>query len=150
MEPAAAAAPPKHRLPGFSLLALFLALVGVSTFLEKPALRQLDATQLNALQAVGMLVVAGLALATVREFPKPGHRMASSMGVGAMIGLGSIFYFLGLTRLPVSVAVGAANAYVVVTVLLSVFIGHAGLPRAKGLAIVLTLVGITLFVLSAK
>lgn len=45
-----------------------------------------------------------------------------------MIGLGSIFYFVGLARLPVSVAVGASNAYIAVTVLLSILIVHDLLP----------------------
>jgi drug/metabolite transporter (DMT)-like permease len=138
-----------HRALGFGLLALYLALVGSGTFLEKPALRHLDATQLNALQAVGMLIVAVAALLAVREFPKPGWRMAGSIGVGAMIGLGSICYFLGLTRLPVSIAVGAANGYVVVTILLGVLIGHEGFPWSKRLAVALTVAGVTLFAFSA-
>jgi len=149
VQSAGAAASPHHRVRGFSLLALYLALVGVSTFLEKPALRQLDATQLNALQAIGMLVVAVAALGAVRESPKPGWHMAGSVGVGAMIGVGSIFYYLGLTRLPISIAVGAANGYVVVTVLLSVLIGHAALTWSTRLAITLTVAGVMLFALSA-
>jgi drug/metabolite transporter (DMT)-like permease len=138
-----------RRAPGFGLLALYLTLVGSGTFLEKPVLRQLDATQLNALQAVGMLIVAAAALLAVREFPKSGRHMAGSIGVGAMIGLGSICYFLGLTRLPVSIAVGAANGYVVITILLGVLIGHEGLPWSKRLAVALTVAGVTLFAFSA-
>ncbi len=140
---------PHHQVPGFGLLILYLALVGVSTFLEKLALRQLDATQLNALQAIGMLVVGAAALVAVREFPRSGWHMVGSVGVGAMIGLGSIFYFLGLTRLPVSIAVGAANGYVVVTVLLSVLVGHAERTWSTGLAIVLSVAGVMLFVFAA-
>ncbi len=146
---ATTASSPEHRLPGFALLALYLALVGVATFLEKPALRRLDVTQMNGLEAIGMLVVAAAALAAVREFPKPGRHMAESIGVGTMIGLGSIFYFLGLTRLPVSIAVGAANGYVVITVLLAVLVGHAALTWSKRLAIALTVAGVTLFAFSA-
>jgi len=75
---------------------------------------------------------------------------AVTIGVGAMIGLGSIFYFLGLMRLPVSITVGVANGYVVVTILLSVLIGHAALPWSKRLAIALTVAGVALFTVSAK
>jgi drug/metabolite transporter (DMT)-like permease len=75
--------------------------------------------------------------------------MAGSIGVGDMIGLGSVFYFLGLTRLPVSVAVGASNAYIVITVLLSVLVAHDVLSWSKRLAVALTVVGVTLFALSA-
>jgi drug/metabolite transporter (DMT)-like permease len=144
-----AALPSQHRAQGFALLALYLALVGTGTFLEKPALQHLDATQLNALQAVGMLIVAAAALAGVREFPMPGRHAVGSIGVGAMIGLGSIFYFLGLTRLPLSIAVGAANGYVVVTILLAVVVGKEGLSWSKQLAIALTLAGVILFAFSA-
>jgi drug/metabolite transporter (DMT)-like permease len=139
-----------HRFWAFAILGLYVVLVGVSTFLEKPALRGLDATQLNALLAIGMLAVAVVALVAHRRPPKPGKRMAGSIGVGAMIGLGSIFYFLGLTRLPVSVAVGASNAYIVVTVFLSVVLAHDVLSWSKRLAVALTVVGVTLFALSAK
>ncbi len=76
--------------------------------------------------------------------------MAVTIGVGAMIGLGSIFYYLGLMRVPVSMAIGLANGYVVVTVLLSVLIGHATLPWSKRLAIALTVAGVALFTVSAK
>ncbi|PZR99563.1 MAG: hypothetical protein DLM70_15230 [Chloroflexi bacterium] len=93
---------PNHRGLAFGILGLYVALVGVSTFLEKPALRTLDATELNALLATGMLLVAGAGLVSEGHLPKPGLRMVKSIGIGAMIGLGSIFYFVGLTRLPVS------------------------------------------------
>ncbi len=149
VKPEASTTESRPRAPGFGLLALYLALVGGGTFLEKPALQHLDVTQLNALQAIGMLIVAGAALLAVREFPKPGWHLVGSVGVGAMIGLASICYFLGLTRLPVSIAVGAGNGYVVVTILLAVFIGHEGLPWSKRFAIALTIAGVTLFALSA-
>jgi len=71
---------------------------------------------------------------------------AVTIGVGAMIGLGSIFYFLGLMRVPVSMAVGLANGSVVVTVL----VGHATLPWSKRLAIALTMAGVALFTASGK
>ncbi|MGI8609142.1 MAG: hypothetical protein ACR2MY_07950 [Candidatus Dormibacteria bacterium] len=45
-------------------------------------------------------------------------RTLAGLGVGAMIGAASVFYFLGLHGLPVSVALAAANSYVIVTVLL--------------------------------
>lgn len=139
----------EHRLPGFGLLGLYVALVGVSTFLEKPALRRLDVTQLNALQAIGMLIVAAAALGAVGKLPKPGWHLLGGVGVGAMVGVGAIVYFQGLTRLPVSIAVGAANGYVVVTVLLSVLIGQAGWRWSTGLALGLTVAGVMLFAFSA-
>ena len=52
----------EFQLRPFVMLAAYVALVGISTFLEKPALQGLDATQLNALQGIGMSVVAFIAL----------------------------------------------------------------------------------------
>lgn len=149
VRPAQPGASRENRLPGYGLLVLNLALVGASYFLEKPVLQHLDVFQLNALQTIGMLIVAAIALAARQQFPSPGRHMAVTIGVGAMIGLGSIFYFLGLMRLPVSIAVGLANGYVVVTILLSVLIGHATLPWSKRLAIALTVTGVILFVFAS-
>lgn len=133
----------------FAILAAYVVLIGTSTFLEKPALRVLDATQLNALQAIGMVAVATAALALRgRPLPPPDHVLTGSL-LGAMIGLGSVFYFLGLRHLPVSVAAAISNAYVVVTILLSVLFLHQRLNWRKWSGIALTVVGVTLLAYSA-
>ena len=71
---------------------------------------------------------------------------ARGLGVGAMIGAASVFYFLGLRGLPVSVA-AASNASVVVTVVLSAVPAPTPRPR-PGSAVALTLLGATLLALS--
>jgi len=73
----------------------------------------------------------------------------AGLGVGVMIGAASVFYFLGLRGLPVSVASAASNASVVVTVVLSAIFLHQPLGRARGAALALTLLGATLLALSA-
>jgi len=67
-----------------------------------------------------------------------------------MIGIASVFYFLGLRGLPVSFAAAASNAYVVVTVLLSTIVRRQPLTHSRGGAILLTLLGVTLLALSAN
>jgi uncharacterized membrane protein len=71
-----------HRFWAFGILGLYVTLIGVSTFLEKPALQRLDATQLNALLAIGMLAVAVVALVAHRRPPRlgDGWQAASESG----------------------------------------------------------------------
>jgi drug/metabolite transporter (DMT)-like permease len=142
---------PKARLQlrPFAILAIYVALVGISTFLEKPALEGLDATQLNALQGIGMAVVASIALAIRRGSLQPTRHALEGALVGAMIGVGSIFYFLGLQGLPLSIAAATSNAYMVVTILLSTLVLHDVLAWPKRIGIVLTLLGVTLLAYSA-
>jgi drug/metabolite transporter (DMT)-like permease len=54
-----------------------------------------------------------------------------------------VFYFLGLRRLPVSVASAASNASVIVTVVLSAIFLHQPLGHAQGAALALTLLWAT-------
>ena len=65
-----------------------------------------------------MTAVAGVALAVKGPPLSMTKRTLGGLGVGAMIEAASVFCFLGLRGLPVSVA-AASNASVVVTVVLS-------------------------------
>lgn len=122
----------------------YVVMVGIGAFLEKPALRALDATQLNALMAVAMTAVACVALAVEGPRVQMSLRSLGGLGVGAMIGTASVFYFLGLRGLPVSVAAASSNAYIVITVLLSSLVLHQPLTKVRIAAIALTLGGVTL------
>ena len=95
-----------------------------------------------------MTAVAGIALAVKGPRLPMTKRTLGVLGVGVMIGAASVFYFLGLRGLPVSVASAAANASVVVTVVLSAIFLHQPLGRARGAALALTLLGATLLALS--
>jgi drug/metabolite transporter (DMT)-like permease len=101
-------------------------------------------------EPVTVLKIAGLLciLAGVLVLAHPPARHAAGLGVGVMIGAASVFYFLGLRGLPVSVASAASNASVVVTVVLSAVFLHQRLSRAQGAAIGLTLLRATLLALS--
>ena len=133
---------------GFVIMGVYVVLIGVGAFLEKPALTGLTATQLNALMGIAMTAVAGTALAVKGPRLPMTKRTLAVLGVGVMIGAASVFYFLGLRGLPVSVASAASNASVVVTVVLSAIFLHQPLGRARAAALALTLLGATLLALS--
>jgi len=135
---------------GFAIMGSYIVMIGVSAFLEKPALKGLTPTQLNVLMGIAMTAVAGIALAVKGPRLPMTKRTLGGVGVGVMIGSASVFYFLGLRGLPVSVASAASNASVVVTVVLSAVFLHQPLGRTRGGAIVLTLLGATLLGLSAS
>jgi drug/metabolite transporter (DMT)-like permease len=139
-------APPARAL---LLMGGYIVIVGIGAFLEKPALRGLDAPQLNGLMALAMTVVAVVALAV--EGPKIpiSSRSLGAIGVGAMVGLASLFYFLGLRSLPVSVAAAASNSYIVITVLLSTLFLHQPMTKMRSGAIALTLSGVTVLAVGA-
>jgi len=122
----------------------YVVIVGVGAFLEKPALRELDATQLNALMAITMTAVAFVAFAVEGPKLRMPLRSLGGVGVGAMIGAASVFYFFGLRGLPVSVAAASSNAYILITVLLSTLVLHQPLTKVRVGAIALTLGGVTL------
>jgi bacterial/archaeal transporter family protein len=136
------------RARGFAIMGIYILMTGVSAFLEKPALKGLTAIQLNALMGIAMTAVAGIALAVKGPRLPMTKRTLGGLGVGVMIGTASVFYFLGLRGLPVSVASAASNSSVVVTVVLSAVFLHQPLGRARGAAIALTLLGATLLAVS--
>ncbi|MGI8609106.1 MAG: EamA family transporter [Candidatus Dormibacteria bacterium] len=131
------------------LLAAYIVLIGIAAFLEKPALRGLDATQLNALMAVSMAALGGIVLAVHGPPLRITKRTLGGFGVGAMIGLASVFYFLGLRDLPISIAAAASSGSVVVTVMLSAVVLHQPLTGVRSGAIGLTVIGVVLLALSA-
>ena len=137
-------APPAR---AFLLMGGYVVIIGIGAFLEKPALRGLDATQLNGLMAVAMTAVALVAFAA--EGPRMPMSLQSlgGIGVGAMVGVASVSYFLGLRSLPVSVAAAASNSYIVIAAVLSTLVLHQPMTKARGGAIILTLGGVTLLAL---
>ena len=128
----------------FLVMGGYVVIIGIGAFLEKPALQGLDATQLNGLMAIAMTAVALVAFAV--EGPRMPMSLQSlgGLGVGAMVGVASVSYFLGLRSLPVSVAAAASNSYIVLTVLLSTLVLHQPMTTARGGAIILTIGGVTL------
>lgn len=93
---ASAASPPPRQARGFVIMGVYIVLIGVGAFLEKPALKGLTATQLNALMGIAMTAVAGTALAVKGPRLPMTKSTLGVLGVGVMIGAASVFYFLGL------------------------------------------------------
>ena len=134
-----------QHLRALGFVGVYVLLLGVGTFLEKPAMKRLDAVQINLLTGIGIAVVGVVALLVRGGSMVPGLRpIGAGLGIGALIGVGSVFYFLGLRKLPVSLAATVANCYILVTVALAIFFLHDHITLVKGLGIALTLVGVTL------
>ena len=132
-----------------TIMSTYIVVIGVAAFLEKPALQGLDATQLNGLMAIAMTTVACVALAVRGPRLPMTNRTFAAFGIGAMIGVASVFYFLGLRGLPVSVTAASSNAYIVVTVLLSTVFLHQPLSLSRSGGVALTLLGVTALALPA-
>jgi drug/metabolite transporter (DMT)-like permease len=140
----------RSRSVAYAVLAANILLVGVATFLEKPALAHgLAPLQLNAYVSLGNLAVALTVLAVRRVPVQLAWPEAAGLGLGGVFGLAVIFYFLALNRLPVSVAAPTSNSYVVLTVLLSVVLLGESLGWRRIGGIVLTLAGVALLAASA-
>jgi drug/metabolite transporter (DMT)-like permease len=125
----------------------YIVLVGVGVFLEKPALASLTALQLNALTALGMAVVALVAVVARDRHLPTGSAAIGASGIGLLLGLGAVGYYLGLDRLPVSVAATLSNTSVLVTVALAVVFRHQVITPRQVVGAATTLVGVSLLTL---
>jgi len=81
-------------------VAVYVLLVGVASFAEKPAGRGFGAFQLNALIRAGSLAAAAVALVVAHglALPATGYLLAG-LGIGLLTGTGSILYCFGLKSL---------------------------------------------------
>ncbi len=128
----------------------YIALAGISAFLEKPALSHLSPLQLNALTAFGMAAVGFGAVGVRGEGLQIGASALAAGGIGLMIGLGGVAYFLGLADLPVSIAATLANSYVLVTTGLSVVVRHRPLSRRQTAGALATVAGVCLLTIAHR
>ncbi|MCC6313809.1 MAG: EamA family transporter [Thermomicrobiales bacterium] len=130
-----------------SPLGIFIVLTGVGAFLEKPMLGDLTPLQLNAAVATGMAAV-GVAAVGARDRRVPtGKAALATAGLGVLLGLGAITYYLGLQHLPVSVAATLSNTYVLVAAALTVLFGHQRITLRQVAGAVSALAGATLLTL---
>jgi drug/metabolite transporter (DMT)-like permease len=134
----------RHSLAAVWPLVPYILLVGAGAFLEKPALRGLTALQLNALVALGMAIVA-VAAVVARDHRVPtGSAALGAGGVGILLGLGALGYYLALERLPVSVAATLSNTSVLVTAALAVAFRHQVITPRQIVGAAATLAGVSL------
>lgn len=132
-------------LSGWLYLAGYIVLVGSSSFLQKFAMKDVSAFQINFLMAIGMLITAVPALWWQQgSLAVPLKGLPYGAPVGIMMALGSICYVLALSKMPVGVAAAVSTSYVVLVVVLSrIFLGEP-LGWLKGIGIVLTVAGVAM------
>jgi len=120
-------------------------MVGGASFLQKFALRELSAYQVNFFMFLGMLLTAPAALFLAqRNLSLPTQSLPIGLTIGLLMGIGSLSYVLAIERLPVGLAASIASSYLVVVVALSfIFLGEPmSLAKAAGLA--LTVAGVAI------
>jgi drug/metabolite transporter (DMT)-like permease len=130
---------------GFAFLGGYVLLVGIASFLQKAAMKQLTPYQLNFLMALGMMVITVPFLwLQQKNLAVPGAELPLGGAIGLMMSLGSVLYVLSLARLPVGTAAAIASSYIVLVVVLSrVFLKEALTPP-KLLGVALTLLGVAI------
>jgi drug/metabolite transporter (DMT)-like permease len=134
-----------NRMGAYAFIGGYVVLLGIATFLQKPALKTQDALQLNALTGIGLAAVSVAALAVGDRLRFPALESAGAgLGIGIMMGLGSLSYYLGLRYLPVSVAAPLAITYIAIPVVLSILFLHEPISVFKIAGIVLTVAGVLL------
>ncbi len=130
------------RIVGFSFLAVYIVFVGVASFWQKAAMKELNPYQINVLMALGMLVTAVPAMWWYQgDLRIPIKSLWQGVPIGLLMALGSIAYVLALAKLPAGLTAALSISYVVLVVLLSrLFLGEM-LDAAKILGIVLVMIG---------
>src|SRR5215467_4497900 len=118
--------------PSLGYVAVYVLLVGVASFAEKPAGRGFGAFQLNALIRAGSLAAAAVALVFAHglALPATGYLLAG-LGIGLITGVGSMLYCFGLNYLPVSLVVTLSNLYIVITIVLGIVVLHEPVTALK-------------------
>src|SRR6266699_3497669 len=107
-------------ITGFGFLLGYIVMVGVASFLEKFSMRQLNAYQVNFLMAIGMAVTAVPALWIKQgSLRVPTKALPLGAPIGLLMALGSVFFVLALSKLPVGMATGISVSYVLLVMALS-------------------------------
>jgi len=120
-------------------------MVGVASFLQKFALKDLSPYQLNFFMFVGMLLTAPAALFLAeRSLVVPTPTIPLGLGIGLLMALGSLSYVLAISRLPVGLAATIAASYLLVVVLLSWLFLDEPMSAIKIAGIVITVIGVAI------
>src|SRR5436305_14108085 len=107
-------------LCGIAVLAGYIVLVGVASFLQKFSMKQLNPYQINFFMALGMLVTAVPALWIKQgSLTVPTRALPLGAPIGLLMALGSISFVLALFELPVVMSTGISVSYVLLVMVLS-------------------------------
>ena len=132
-------------ISGFGFLLGYIVMVGVASFLEKFSMKQLNPYQVNFLMAIGMAVTAVPAL-WIRQgsLTVPTKALPLGAPIGLLMALGSIFFVLALSKLPVGMATGISVSYVLLVLFLSWLFLNESMSWMKILGTLLTISGVAL------
>jgi drug/metabolite transporter (DMT)-like permease len=130
---------------GFLFLVGYIFMVGVASFLQKFAMKELSPYQLNFFMFVGMLLTAIPALFLAqRSLAVPAPSIPLGLTIGLLMALGSLSYVLAISRLPVGVAATLASSYLLVVVALSFVFLQEPMTPIKLAGILLTVSGVAI------
>ncbi|HXM47164.1 MAG TPA: EamA family transporter [Pyrinomonadaceae bacterium] len=132
-------------ISGFGFLLGYIVMVGVASFLEKFSMKQLNPYQVNFLMAIGMAVTAVPALWFKQgSLTVPTKALPLGAPIGLLMALGSIFFVLALSKLPVGMATGISVSYVLLVLFLSSLFLNESMSLMKILGTLLTITGAAL------
>ncbi len=132
-------------ISGFGFLLGYIVMVGVASFLEKFSMKQLNPYQVNFLMAIGMAVTAVPVLwIKQRNLKVPSNALPLGAPIGLLMALGSIFFVLALSKLPVGMATGISVSYVLLVLFLSWLFLNESMSWMKILGTLLTITGVAL------
>jgi drug/metabolite transporter (DMT)-like permease len=130
-------------LTALAFIGASVMLGGVASFLEHPLSRQLDAFRLGAALRLGTLILAASALMAARGPVAPSLNAGlAGLGIGLILGIGSVFYCLALSGMAPWLAASVANGYIAVTILLGVAVLGETLTWLTITGLALTFAGI--------
>jgi drug/metabolite transporter (DMT)-like permease len=130
---------------GALFLAGYVVVIGVATFLLKYVSDDFSPYQINLLMGAGMVVIGVPALWLAEgTLALPRTRLPLAALVGGLMAVGSIFYVLAISKLPVGLASAIATSYVVIVLALSWVVLHESMSIPKLIGAALTLAGVAL------
>jgi len=130
---------------GILFLVVYIASIGVATYLMKVALEDLSAYQINLLMGIAMVAISVPAvLIADGSLAPPKDNVGLGVIVAILMAAGSIAYSLALRSLPAGPTAAIATSYVVVVVVLSALFLHERIDVVTALGLGLTLSGIAI------
>jgi|SRR5581483_1451700 len=134
-----------NKVSGLLLLATYILMVGLGSFLQKFVMDKITPFQLEFMTAIGMLLITVPALwIAQKSFNVPVSQAPLSVLVGLFFAAGSFVYVLAVSKLPVSIAAPVSTGYIVVAVVLSALFLKEQITWIKALGILLTIAGVAI------
>lgn len=131
------------QISGLLFLLGYVIFLGVGTFLQKLSMKELSPYQLHFLIAIGMLITAiPILYFTQHHFKIPMRGIPLGSVVGLLFAIGSLFFTLSLSKLPVGSATAISLSYIVIVFILSALFLKEEITLLKVTGVLLTLTGV--------